>query len=1847
MAKTFLVGEGAVRLVPNAAGFHQRARKDLAGTKLNVGVDLRPDAKGFRQEARSRLQPIKLTHDVKLRADATGFSRDAKAKLDARKQLVVKAKIEATVDRGSIATAHKEMQAQLSAMGPLKVEIGASVDNASLRRALDFLRAKVEAARITANINSRNGANRGGYGAGGGGRGGSGGGRGRPARTAAITTGVVMAPIVTKAAVGGLTALVGAASQAAGALGLLPAAATAAGAGLAAIAIGAAGIGGAFSALGKESASAGNAVEQSASQQASAQRQIEQADRGLATAHRGVTRALEDLNAARKDAVRRLRDMNDELKMAPLNEREAALAIKEATKRLQEAYASGDSLEIEGAQIDLEKSKLQYDQLKKQNSDLAADVAEANKKGVEGDSQVIQAKDGVTDAVNGLKDAQDALASAMESAAESTKSMAGGVDQLAQAMAKLSPNAQDFVRKVHALGPAWTETRKFIQDRLFEGMGDAVTNLATRQLPVLKIGLAGIAGELNGGVREALGVFSTASAAKDFATTLENIRQMWSGIADSFAPFSQGFIDVTTVGSEFMPRLGTAVRDMAFSFRDSMAEWRADGTMQNFFETSLTMAKQLGRILGNVGAILYQVFSAGAEVGGGFLNTIETATAELREFLGSAEGQEGLKTFFEGVKVAVQTLAPIIQIVASTLLTTLGPALTDLVIGLGPGLVAMFEGLSQGLGAIQPVMSVVGEALGGLGRELGEVFKVLGPVIAETLAALAPAVTPLAQLLGSIIKGLAPILPLIGTVVGALVGALAPAFQKITDALGPVIQSLVDALMPVIPPLAEAFGQVASVLGGALAEIITALAPVIGEIALGFADLVMALLPILPVLADLVTDLLPGIMTVLNAILPIIPTIVQALVSVVNFIVPILIPVLNVLSTVVSTVFTWIANIIGWAIRNVVVPVLTFVIKAVTNVGDIFTWLWNNAIKPAWDGLSTAIKWAWENVISPVFESLKTGISKVGDFFSNVVDGIKKTWETLKNAAATPINWVINHVINGGIGRAWKAVDNFLGGHLPDWKDVGTIGGEQPGAPGMARGGVVPMEPGAVAGKDSVNRVLMPGEFVLSVPAVKAVGLGNLMNLNTAALNGNRSANQGMIPQTNAGAVRLANRQYGMEGGGEVKKGDPAWEAVKRGMDYAQRHQPRPYVWGGSSGPDGGTDCSGWMSEIADVVLGGGGLQRKWATGAFPGGGGTQGDTVNAGGQTWKGGLKAGMSIGVSTVHTAGTIGGLPGLAATNIESGGNTGQGPTFGGPAVGADHGQFPSRYHLPIVDGEFVGGGGGDDTEQVRKGITRWAEKAFDTALSPVKNLLNSAIFNPPPMLREVPRNMYNGMVEPAKDKLLDKVSDLTSVSGWKNRLGGAVSSIRKGVGGALEGVKNFLFDTGGVIRPGTTVVQNDTGQDEYLLNPLDTVLLRGLTSALRALGVNPSINATPSTPTTPSTTTTPDTQDVNISSVGGKNTTPGELPVPEQKEIAPPTEADLNDGVTNDGQQKQRTIDAVIAEGKRRNLSDDDIKAAIATVLVESEGEIYANESVPESMQIAHTKVGSDHDSVGPFQQRNSWGSAADRMDPTKSAGLFYDALAKSGATGTTGQRAQAVQRSAFPEKYDQRTEEAAGYLANYKPAGDTPAGTKNDPVNVTTNDDWPTTAKGVEPGDKTGSAYDQNLQGAAIGKDGSYKPDNNVTPGTDKGGLAKQSPTLQQLWDSQYGKTAQSFAKHTPLGIGGPQMETIGKKIPAISELATGVAKAAPSWAAALAGDPTQLAANVATATGAWATKTATDFASYIPENAGGMFESLLSAAAGPLIGTVNTGMSKDDLTSTMEDVQNRQARRTKTGRRRY
>ena len=91
-------------------------------------------------------------------------------------------------------------------------------------------------------------------------------------------------------------------------------------------------------------------------------------------------------------------------------------------------------------------------------------------------------------------------------------------------------------------------------------------------------------------------------------------------------------------------------------------------------------------------------------------------------------------------------------------------------------------------------------------------------------------------------------------------------------------------------------------------------------------------------------------------------------------------------------------------------------------------------------------------------------------------------------------------------------------------------------------------------------------------------------------------------------------------------------------------------------------------------------------------------------------------------------------------------------------------------------------------------------------------------------------------------------------------------------------------------------------------------------------------------------------------------------------------------------------------------------AVMTGLTESGLRVLSNPNDPAGNLYPSQGVGYDHDSLGIFQQRPSWGTAAQRMDPVTSTGLLLDRL-----LALPGWRslppwdaAQAVQVSAFAD-----------------------------------------------------------------------------------------------------------------------------------------------------------------------------------------------------------------------------------------
>lgn len=140
-------------------------------------------------------------------------------------------------------------------------------------------------------------------------------------------------------------------------------------------------------------------------------------------------------------------------------------------------------------------------------------------------------------------------------------------------------------------------------------------------------------------------------------------------------------------------------------------------------------------------------------------------------------------------------------------------------------------------------------------------------------------------------------------------------------------------------------------------------------------------------------------------------------------------------NNVVEPAFKGIGKFIKEAWENVIHPAVK---KFNDFLNDILIpalqWLWDVAVD-VFEGTRDTIKNVWENGIKPSFNFLKDAVEAVGDTFEAVVDGIGIAWELLRMIVAKPIVAVLEFVNDGiidGINRVlgWVSEDLTIP-HVP------------------------------------------------------------------------------------------------------------------------------------------------------------------------------------------------------------------------------------------------------------------------------------------------------------------------------------------------------------------------------------------------------------------------------------------------------------------------------------------------------------------------------------------------------------------------------------------------------------------------------------------------------------------------------------------------------------------------------------------------------------------------------------------------------------------------------------------------
>ena len=411
----------------------------------------------------------------------------------------------------------------------------------------------------------------------------------------------------------------------------------------------------------------------------------------------------------------------------------------------------------------------------------------------------------------------------------------------------------------------------------------------------------------------------------------------------------------------------------------------------------------------------------------------------------------------------------------------------------------------------------------------------------------------------------------------------------------------------------------------------------------------------------------------------------------------------NRVGTVVNPVWNAMGANIQRVRQSVTDPAMAGIRNALTATGSHFANSVNSTINPVWNSMGQNVQRVWTGVVNPAFNAIAGGLRNTVTAFSNGATGIANQWNRVRKATADPVNFAIGSVFNQGIVGMWNSASELLGTKRMAPYNYRARYAEG----GFVRG------PGTET-SDSIPALLSKNEYVIKASAVRAFGKHNLDAINSGKVNAvNNIANDRTFRKV---AVKRAS-------GGPVK-GTRAWSQLKRGYDWAKSRNGRPYVWGGSAHGASGTDCSGYMSGIADRILGGNG-SRQWATGNYFAS--QQG--------AWRKGLASGFSVGITNDpggpgggHTAGTIGGVEGMPAVNVEAGGVNSRVKFGTSDAAGANSG-FRGVYHMIVGGGGSfkqgigsLGGGGsvvamadiiGDDIkpfqDKMKRAVGPWNSKA----------------------------------------------------------------------------------------------------------------------------------------------------------------------------------------------------------------------------------------------------------------------------------------------------------------------------------------------------------------------------------------------------------------------------------------------------------------------------------------------------------------------------------------------------------
>lgn len=423
-------------------------------------------------------------------------------------------------------------------------------------------------------------------------------------------------------------------------------------------------------------------------------------------------------------------------------------------------------------------------------------------------------------------------------------------EELAKAMAALSPNAAAFVTQLRSMRKEFKTLQQDVQETFFQGLDGALERLGTTTLPVVGNALRSTALQLNAMALGAAGAASQLAESGVLGRALEGATLGLANLTNVPGQFVTALGQIGAAAAPVFDRLTTAAGSAAERVSERLTAAFESGALESAIDGAIDSIAQLGRIGGNVFEGLGNVFDNLNANGEGLFAVLEKVTAAFANVTASQGFQQALTALAQTLGVVVDTVLPLL----SQALQALGPVFQSLAAPIQILVRALGDGLSKIMVALAPVLVAVGNAFGQL-------------VLLAT-----PFINLAATAIATILPGLTPLFESLGQAINAMLPFVEQLVTNLSSTLLPVLSTLATEVLPqVLPP----FLELATKIFPVLTEVLVALAPSMADLGLAFGELLVAVTPLIVELANLTIQ-------VVDKLLPVIQPLIDIILNLVN-----------------------------------------------------------------------------------------------------------------------------------------------------------------------------------------------------------------------------------------------------------------------------------------------------------------------------------------------------------------------------------------------------------------------------------------------------------------------------------------------------------------------------------------------------------------------------------------------------------------------------------------------------------------------------------------------------------------------------------------------------------------------------------------------------------------------------------------------------------------------------------------------------------------------------------------------------------------------------------------------------